>query len=73
MVRLLAEPLTNYFKRMHLENKWTRMNSFFMRVGNVWQFAEYHLNKTLLRNAAYTLPKNLKPEALIEKGIQGFY
>jgi hypothetical protein len=71
--RLLAEPLTNYLKRMHLENKWKHMNGFFVMFGGWWQMIEYHVNRTLMRNAAYTLPKRLKPEALIEKGIQAFY
>jgi hypothetical protein len=49
------------------------MNNFFIKFGNLWQLGEYHINKTLLKNAAYTLPKTLKTEASIEKGIQGFY
>lgn len=72
-VRLLSEPLINYVKRMHVENKWTYLNNFFIRFGNYWHLGEYHLNKTLFKNAAYTSPKAIKSEVAIEKGISGFY
>lgn len=53
--------MTNYLKRMHLENKWKRMNGLFIRFGTLWHSGEYLINRTLLKNAAYTLPKILKP------------